>query len=142
MIGFVQKGRIFCTQNSICCHGVILVLDKDNTRLDTVSEVDTVPDFGGHQQQSGGFPDLTLGGVIGMSSPNIPQNSSLILNLKGNPIALKFRVSYLKSYNGYFCFITIFTPIDFSCNSKYTQVQNLYILYFLVLFVNIFFFTN
>lgn len=48
MIGFVQKGRIFCTQNSICCHGVILVLDKDNTWLDTVSEVDTVPDFGGH----------------------------------------------------------------------------------------------
>lgn len=48
MIVFVQKGNIFFTQNSVCCHGVILVLDKDNTWLDTVSEVDAVPDFGGH----------------------------------------------------------------------------------------------
>lgn len=126
MIGFVQKGKIFrsSTQNSVCCHGVILVLDKDNTWLDTVSEVDAVPDFGGHQQQSGGFPDLSLGGVIGLSSPNIPQNSSLILNLKGNPCALKFRVSHLKSYKNYFCFITIFPSINFSHNLIHTNTKS------------------
>lgn len=98
MIGFVQKGRIFCIQNFICCYGVIFVLDKDNIWFDIVSKVDIVFDFGGYQQQFGGFFDFSLGGVIGMFFFNIFQNSSFILNLKGNICVFKFRVSYLKVY--------------------------------------------
>lgn len=76
-----------------------------------------------------------------MSSPNIPQYSSLILNLKGNTCALKFRVSYLKVYKDEFVLSTFLPPLTLVI-IQYTQVQNLQILHFLVSFVNMYFYTN